>query len=361
MELLTIGAFARESRLSPKALRLYDELGLLRPVQTDPHTGYRWYGPEQLERARLVAWLRRIGMPLAQIAAICHLPPVEVATAVMAYWRQVEAEHAARGNLVSSLVQHLQRGDTDMADTLKPLRLRWASYRDQGQIREHNQDSVWASQGLLGVADGFGPGAASVLPSAVALETLANSTTATSATSAGALLEALHTASEQAAVAVRAMTTHGSGLEGAGTTLAALAWAGSDLALVHVGDSRAYVLRDGELLQLTHDDTHVQALIDEGKLTAEEAESHPQRTILVKALDADSGSLPDVREHTARVGDRYLLCTDGLYLPVAPGAIEQVLTDHAEPDAAVAALAELVQSAGAPDNVVCVVADVLPA
>ncbi|HTF55227.1 MAG TPA: MerR family transcriptional regulator [Pseudonocardia sp.] len=359
MRLLTIGAFARQCRLSPKALRLYDELGLLRPVQTDPHTGYRWYAPEQLERARLVAWLRRIGMPLARIAAVCHLPAADVAAAVTEYWHHVDAEHAGRAELVSSLVRHLQRGDTDMTGIHTPLRLRWATYCDQGQAREYNQDSVWASEGLLGVADGFGPSAGAALPSAVALQTLADA--GSTGTSAGALLDTLHTAGEQAAAAVNAMTTAGSALEGAGTTLTALVWAGSDLALVHVGDSRAYVLREGELLQLTHDDTQVQRLIEKGQLTVAEAESHPQRSILVKALHADSGALPDVRAHSAQVGDRYLLCTDGLYLPVALDAIERVLTEHAEPDAAVAALAELVHSAGAPDNVVCVVADVLPA
>jgi protein phosphatase len=94
MRLLTIGAFARQCRLSPKALRLYDELGLLRPVETDPHTATAGT-PEQLERARLVAWLRLIGMPLARIAAVCHMPSADVAAVVTEYWRQVDAERLA--------------------------------------------------------------------------------------------------------------------------------------------------------------------------------------------------------------------------------------------------------------------------
>ena len=73
--MLTIGEFARASRLSPKALRLYDELGLLPPARVDPYSGYRFYQPNQLERARLVAWLRRLGMPLARIRVVCDLPP----------------------------------------------------------------------------------------------------------------------------------------------------------------------------------------------------------------------------------------------------------------------------------------------
>jgi len=173
MRLLTIGVFARQCRLSPKALRLYDELGLLRPVQTDPHTGYRLVRAGAARACppgglaapnRHAAGADRSGVPRAI---------GDVAAVVTGYWRQVEAEHAARAELVSSLVQHLQRGDTDMTGSHAPLRLRWATYRDRGQVREPNQDSVWASEGLLGVADGFGPSADAALPSAVALLTLA--------------------------------------------------------------------------------------------------------------------------------------------------------------------------------------------
>src|SRR5690349_9064838 len=99
MELLTIGAFARESRLSPKALRLYDDLGLLPPARVDPASGYRLYRPDQLERARLVAWLRRLGMPLARIRTVCDLEPAAAADEVAAYWAQVRADIAARERL----------------------------------------------------------------------------------------------------------------------------------------------------------------------------------------------------------------------------------------------------------------------
>ncbi|MDQ2709724.1 MAG: hypothetical protein M3Z25_19790 [Actinomycetota bacterium] len=139
--------------------------------------------------------------------------------------------------------------------------------------------AVWAGDGLLGVADGFGPSTETAMPSAAALNTLATSTA-----SAGALLDALRTAVEQAADKVATMTTSDPALEGAGTTLTALAWSGAELALVHVGNSRAYLLCDGELLQLSHDDALVQSLIDEGRLTSEEAESHPQRMILIRAF-----------------------------------------------------------------------------
>lgn len=108
MALLTIGAFARACRLSPKALRLYDELGLLRPAKTDPLTGYRWYVPEQLDRARLVAWLRRVGMRLARIATVCDSPPGDASAEVAAYWRQ--AENDARRDPGPRLVRRLRCG-----------------------------------------------------------------------------------------------------------------------------------------------------------------------------------------------------------------------------------------------------------
>jgi PPM family protein phosphatase len=95
--------------------------------------------------------------------------------------------------------------------------------------------------------------------------------------------------------------------------------------------------------------------------SSEEAESHPQKMILVRALHADSAALPQVRGHDAQLGDRYLLCSDGLHAPVAPSEIQRVLLERVEPEAAVAELAELVHRAGAPDNVVFVVADVLAA
>lgn len=126
-ELLTIGAFARASRLSPKALRLYDELGLLTPERVDPRSGYRHYAPAQLERARLVAWLRRLGMPLARIREVCELTPDAAASAVAAYWAQVEADTAARRDLAAFLVDQLSRKDTVMTEPATPLTMRCAA------------------------------------------------------------------------------------------------------------------------------------------------------------------------------------------------------------------------------------------
>ncbi|MFF5205680.1 MerR family transcriptional regulator [Streptosporangium sp. NPDC000396] len=116
MEWLTIGAFSRASRLSQKALRLYDELGLLVPARTDPFNGYRLYDPAQLDRARLVAWLRRLDMPLARIKAVCDLPPGQAAGEVAAYWARAERKHTERAELAALLVEHLSGRTSHMFD-----------------------------------------------------------------------------------------------------------------------------------------------------------------------------------------------------------------------------------------------------
>ncbi|MEU1260787.1 MerR family transcriptional regulator [Streptomyces cellulosae] len=358
MELLTIGAFAKASRLSPKALRLYDELGLLTPARVDPDTGYRRYAPEQLEQARLVAWLRRLGMPLARIRQVCAMGPGEAAGEIRAYWARVEADTAARRDLAAFLVDHLTGKDPTMSSTTAPLTLRYAALSDTGRIRPSNQDTAYAGSRLLAVADGYGGKGALAGAAAVdALRSLESETVP-----AGDLLSALEDALGRAERAVHGVSAPDDGTgddTDAGTTLTAMLWTGSQLALVHIGDSRVHLLRDGELFQITHDHTVVQSLIDEGRLTSEEAASHPQRSLLLRALGRGADSTPDLRLHDARAGDRYLLCSDGLSTVVPAGDIHRVLTDTPEPEAAVRELVDLANASGGPDNVSCVVADVV--
>jgi protein phosphatase len=148
-------------------------------------------------------------------------------------------------------------------------------------------------------------------------------------------------------------------LHGMGTTLTALLWSGSQLGLAHIGDSRAYLVRDGEVFQITQDHTLVQSLIDEGKITAEEAASHPQRLLLLRALTGEHTSRPDLQLRQARPGDRYLLCSDGLHVAAPADAIARVLLTVPDPDQATADLIALAIDGGAPDNITCIVADVL--
>ncbi|MGX1677221.1 MerR family transcriptional regulator [Streptomyces althioticus] len=359
MELLTIGAFAKASRLSPKALRLYDELGLLTPARVDPDTGYRRYAPEQLEQARLVAWLRRLGMPLARIRRVCALEPGEAAGEIRAYWARVVADTAARRDLAAFLVDHLNGKDPTMSRTTAPLALRYAALSDTGRVRASNQDTAYAGSRLLAVADGYGAGGAPASAAAVdALRSLESETVP-----AGDLLNALEDALGRAEQAVHGVTSPGDGGADAdadaGTTLTAMLWTGSQLALVHIGDSRVHLLRDGELFQITHDHTVVQSLIDEGRLTPEEAASHPQRSLLLRALGRGADSTPDLRLHDARADDRYLLCSDGLSTVVPAGDVHRVLADTPGPEAAVRELVALANASGGPDNVSCVVADVV--
>ncbi|MGW4596626.1 MerR family transcriptional regulator [Streptomyces sp. NPDC004457] len=357
MELLTIGAFAKASRLSPKALRLYDELDLLPPARVDPDTGYRYYALAQLERARLVAWLRRLGMPLARIRAVCALDAADAAREIRAYWARVEAETAVRRDLAAFLVAELT-GEPRGRHTM--LELRYAARSDRGHVRPANQDTVYAGRRLLAVADGCGPAGAPASRAAVAALRFLDEAEEPAAGSVLNLLEeAVRGANEAVQDLARAGAGDGDGGE-SGTTLTALLWTGSKLALVHIGDSRAYLLRDGGLFRITHDHSVVQSLIDEGRLTQEEAESHPQRALLLKALGTSGApAVPDLRVREARDGDRYLVCSDGLTRVVPDALIEELLAAEPGPEAAVRSLIGAANAAGGPDNVSCAVADVV--
>ncbi|MFJ5927706.1 MerR family transcriptional regulator [Kitasatospora sp. NPDC092948] len=343
-ELLTIGAFARRAELTPKALRLYDELGLLRPAQVDPASGYRYYEPAQLEQARLVSWLRLIGMPLARITAVCALPPAAAAAAVTVYWAQVEHDTESRRRLALFLADHLNGKDPANMTTAS-FTLRSAAASDTGLVRETNQDTAYAGPGLLAVADGFGPDGARA--SVLAVDALKALTDRPAADVRTALAESV-------AAANRRMAELGA----SGSTLTALLWTGSELTLAHVGDSRAYLLRAGELFRITTDHSLVRTLIDEGRLTEGEAAAHPQRSLLTRALDGREGSDADLSLRESRAGDRYLLCSDGLSVVLPDPDIRAALVAADDPDVAVRDLVTLARRAGAPDNIACAVADV---
>jgi serine/threonine protein phosphatase PrpC len=354
--LLTIGAFARAARLTPKALRLYDQLGLLPPAAVDPESGYRLYDPGQLGPARLIAQLRRIGMPLADIRTVSHLDSAAAAEAITAYWQRVTADTANRERQVTLLVEHLSGRDTTMFDTQHTLSIRYAARCDTGTGRDSNEDAAYASDRLLAVADGMrGPGGAAASTTAIdALRSL--ELTDASAVELLAMLAA--TISEVDRAVRNAATDQHQPI----TTLTAILRRDSQLALVHIGDTRAYLLRAGELSQLTQDHTWVQAQVDQGKLGREEAVTHPQRALLVRALGSGGQQVEaDLALRTALDGDRYLLCSDGLSAVLDRQAMHTVLTAAADPEHAVQRLIELAYAAGAPDNIACVVADMIPA
>jgi protein phosphatase len=354
VSLLSIGAFAHATRLSPKALRLYDELGLLPPAFVEPSSGYRFYDPAQLDRARLVAWLRRLGMPLARIRAVCDAEPARAAGEIAAYWAAVEADTANRRDLAAFLIATLSGRTNAMPGAQEALAIRYAARTHIGRVRETNQDSAYAGSRLLAVADGMGRGGARA--SAAVIEALKP---LDAALPAGDLLNAMEQAVAQASTAVGGLEEAAEGVGQTGTTVTAMLWSGSQLALVHIGDCRAYLLRDGELFQITHDHTVVQSLLDEGRITAEEAVSHPQRSLLLRAIDGTAVEL-DTSLHDARAGDRYLLCSDGLTGVVSTGTIRDTLRGTPGPDEAAGLLIEAANAGGGPDNVSCVVADIVP-
>ncbi|MFI0737349.1 MerR family transcriptional regulator [Streptomyces sp. NPDC021100] len=366
MGLLTIGAFARASRLPPKALRLYDDLGLLPPARVDPATGYRFYDPGRLQRARLVAWLRRVGMPLARIRRVCELhdaAPPAAAEEVRAFWSESETAFATRRELAAFLVDHLSSKDhfvMTTPDSSSPC-IRCAALSDTGSVRTRNQDTAYAGPRLLAVADGCGDHGERA--GAAAVEALKGFEDP----GVGDLLNALQEAVERADRAVRevaapdGVTADGVTADGSaasGTTLTALLVTGSRMALVHIGDSRAYLLRGGEFFQITHDHTLVHAMVEQGALTPEEAASHPQRALLLRALGAGERAVADVRLREVRTGDRYLLCSDGLSAVVPDAAVRRVASAGGDPKRTVRELVALAHASGAPDNVSCVVADV---
>jgi protein phosphatase len=331
------------ARLSAKALRLYDELGLLRPARVDEINGYRYYHPEQVERARLIAWLRRLDMPLARIRVVCELPPSAAADEVAAYWQRVVADTSAREQLAAFLIDHL--AGREVPDP--GLAIRYAARSDIGIGRTSNEDIAYAGERLLAVADGVG-GAAGGLASEAAVNAL--KPLENLAVPSGDLLNALADAVDSASSALQEIKGD------AVTTLTAALWSGSRLALVHVGDSRAYLLRDGELFQITHDHTYVQSMVDQGRLSSAEAESHPDRALLVRALGK---SQPDFSLHSAVAGDRYLLCSDGLSQVVPAAELRTAMAGPGEPQQIVDELVRLAYESGAPDNIACVIADVV--
>lgn len=388
VKLLTIGEFARLARLSQKALRLYDELGLLRPFRVDEWSGYRYYSPSQLERARLVAWLRRLGMPLAQIGAVLDAPPAEAAALVAAFLLVAEAEFAERQRLAQFLVSYLREGATAMPDSTypdppAPIAIRYAAASDIGLIRERNQDVGYAGPRLLAVADGFGP--AGERASAAVVDALRRLEADPAPESPGAaerpgvvpadLLNALSDALSAASDSVRSISESDPELAGSGSTLTALLLSGSRLALVHIGDSRAYLFRDGGLFQVTHDHSVTQSMVDAGRLTQEEAMSHPQRSLLLRAVGASATEMaqsgvpaeqarmagtPDLSLLDARPGDRYLVTSDGLTNVVPDSAIRETLSAaDLSPADVIRRLITLANEAGGPDNIALALADVV--
>jgi len=213
---------------------------------------------------------------------------------------------------------------------------------------------VYAGPRLLAVADGMGGMAAGDVASNIVIGTLAP---LDEDVPGGALLDALRGVVESANQQLRDTVDANPAMEGMGTTLTAMLFSGSKIGMVHIGDSRAYVLRDGEFGQITKDDTYVQMLIDEGRITPEEADSHPQRHLLYRALDGRDAE-PEYSVREAHAGDRYLLCSDGLSGVVSAETIAATLREYVDANQCAERLVQLALRGGGPDNITVIVADV---
>jgi PPM family protein phosphatase len=238
------------------------------------------------------------------------------------------------------------------------IALRYAARSDIGLGRySNNQDSGYAGPHLLVIADGMGGHAAGDVASSTAIARLV----ALDEESAGGgdALERLTTALADANQDLRDRVAAEPSLHGMGTTVTALLNSGGKLALAHIGDSRGYLLRDGQLTQITHDHTFVQSLVDDGRLTEEEARSHPQRNLITRVLTGERDDTPDLSVREAKPGDTYLLCSDGLTGVVTEETLTEVLGDGSDVGTRAEQLIDLALKGGSSDNITCVVADIV--
>jgi protein phosphatase len=234
--------------------------------------------------------------------------------------------------------------------------LRWGSATDVGRVRSNNQDSSLVALPLFAVADGMGGHAAGEVASRLALDTLRNSV-------ADQSLESLVAGVKLANTRVFEMSHTDPSMRGMGTTLCAVALVIIDgherLAVVNVGDSRVYVLQDGAFIQVSEDHSLVESMVRQGTITPEQAKVHPQRNILTRALGIDGEVGVDSWEVAPFSGDRYLLCSDGLFNEVTDDRIAEILTETEDPQEAAEILVRMANEGGGRDNITVVIVDVV--
>ncbi|WP_181780425.1 PP2C family protein-serine/threonine phosphatase [Pseudonocardia pini] len=240
------------------------------------------------------------------------------------------------------------------------LGLRSAIGSDVGRRRTANEDSGAAGDRLLVVADGMGGHAHGELASALTIGAMLELDERLPADASGLdLLAELRIAVDDASARLAEHAKRDPDTQGMGTTVVALLLDGDRLALAHVGDSRIYRCRAGGLEQLTHDHTMVQQLVDEGQITPEEALVHPRRSVLMRALSTDHPVDADVAYLDLVPGDRYLLCSDGATAVLPDAAILDLMAAPTSAEVVVEQLITLSNDGGGPDNITCIVADVV--
>lgn len=353
-ELLGISEFARQCGLSVKMLRSYASRGLLAPAAVDASSGYRYYAAGQLHEARVVALLRRAGVPVRDIAELlCAPDPAQLDRwsrhLDLEWTRRKRALEGARAALAFEPESVAQREPTTKGEAMTYQLVAGGATHIGG--RATNEDALVTTEHFVGVADGLGGLEMGDLASRLALDTLAEAVR--DRPRADNVIAGGRKANE-------AVWRAGSGREAAiGTTVTALAITEDAGALVlHVGDSRLYRLRTGQLEQLTDDHTVTADLVRTGELLPEDAEGHPHRHVLTRALGVGPSVEIDRASPSLEPGDRLLLCTDGLFQSIDSAALEAAL-GTGDPQTCADGLVARAAGAGASDNVTAVVVDVL--
>lgn len=231
--------------------------------------------------------------------------------------------------------------------------LAWGSRSDVGLVRGHNEDSFLVQAPLFAVCDGMGGHAAGEVASSIAVSTIAEKAPA------GADDVLLGVAVEAANAAVMLGAEQGVGKPGMGCTASCCLIEEGKMAIAHVGDSRIYLLRHGSLVRVTHDHSYVEELVDSGQITADEARTHPSRSIITRALGSDPDMYADHFSLEVSNGDRVILCSDGLSSMIADSEIEALAVSSATPQQAADNLVAAALTAGGLDNVTVVVVDVV--
>ena len=353
---MPIGEFAARSGLSAKVLRGYAASGLLVPAAVDGQSGYRYYAAAQLRLARLILLLRQARVPLSEIAAFIRHPD----QGTLRRWEgELDAEAWNRRLALAEAGHHLglaadcglAQPEGDDAMTTQTA----GGGTNRGTTRPTNQDALLISPPLFAVADGLGQSPGGETASRLALDTL-------SAAFTGApTAEALAAAFRQASRAVWEQASADPSLQGMGTTLTAVAVLQTGphprLAVASIGDSRAYLLQDGQLRQLTRDHSVVQALIDAGQVTAEQWRTHPDRSLLTRALGMGQVTEPEITLPEVTGNARLLLCTDGLTAQASDGEITAILSGAGDPGQVATKLIDLANNNGGADNTAVIVVD----
>lgn len=280
--------------------------------------------------------------------------PVSPATTAEIDVDEVEARLADPGSTQSFQAIPEDRIDTDSTyDAGTTVNLMWGARSDVGCVRTHNEDSYLVQSPLFCVSDGMGGHAAGEVASSIAVETIAQHAP-TSADPAQ-----LARAVEAANAAIIRAAAEGVGRPGMGCTATAAYIEGTQLAIAHVGDSRAYLVHEGTLIRVTRDHSYVEKLVDAGEITADEARVHPNRSVITRALGSDPAMYADHFQLNIEEGDRLILCSDGLSSMIPDGEIENIANQSPTAQICVDNLVDAALAAGGSDNVTVVVVDVV--